>query len=320
MMALFFLFGGAFLAFIFGRNNFGNVFGSAVGTGILSFKTASFLTGLFLLLGSVFASSGTSETLLQLTHFDALSEAFYFSIVVAFVMMVLTRLGIPASVAQLSVGALVGWNLAFRIDIAWQNVIKIVWGWFLSPLISCFLAFAVFKITRWVLQKYPLPILYQDLLVKALWAIIGSFTAYSLGANNMPVLLIPFTQVVPESSCVLGICFSLMAGTGCLLASRKVIKTMTSKLFPLSSVESLIVGFSGALTLLLFSFQNGLFSALPVSISAAMIGAIVGVSFGKGGYGLKWGALCSIIFSWIWAPVFSGLLSFGFAFIILSGG
>ena len=55
-------------------------------------------------------------------------------------------------------------------------------------------------------------------------------------------------------------------------------------------------------------------------MSAALIGAIVGVSFGKGGYGLKGKVLLSIIFSWIWAPLFSGLLCFGFMAIIHSGG
>ena len=121
MMRSVFLFGGIFLAFIFGRNNFSNVFGSAVGTGVLSLKTAAFLTGTFLLLGSYFNSSGTSETLFELSHFDAFYQAFSFSVIVALVMMLLTHFGIPASVAQIAVGALVGWNLGLNLDLFLEN-------------------------------------------------------------------------------------------------------------------------------------------------------------------------------------------------------
>lgn len=316
MMTAFFLFGGIFLAFIFGRNNFSNVFGSAVGTGVLSLKMAAFLTGAFLLLGSYFNSLGTSETLFELSHFDTFYQAFSFSVIVALVMMLLTYFGIPASVAQIAVGALVGWNLGLNTNVDWIKILTILWGWFYSPLIACFLSFFLFKIMRVVLQKYPVPILYRDIWIKVVWLFVGSFTAYSLGANNMPVLITPFVKIEPVLSPTLIFLFSFVAGSGCLFASRKVIKMVTSKLFPLSSLESLIVGFSSALTLLLFSFQNSLLPALPISISAAMIGSIVGVSFGKGGYGLKGKTLFFVIFSWIWAPLFSGLLSYLFVLIM----
>ena len=197
-----------------------------------------------------------------------------------------------------------------------MKVLTILWGWFYSPLIAFFLSFFLFKMMRVVLQKYPVPILYRDIWIKIVWLFVGSFTAYSLGANNMPVLTIPFVKIEPAFSLILVFLFSFVAGSGCLFASRKVIKMVTSKLFPLSSLESLIVGFSSALTLLLFSLQNSLLPALPISISAAMIGSIVGVSFGKGGYGLKVKTLFSIIFSWIWAPLFSGLLSYLFVLIM----
>ncbi|MGN0919501.1 MAG: anion permease [Alphaproteobacteria bacterium] len=319
MMTGIFLLGGVLLAWAFGRNNFSNVFGSAVGTGILSFKTASFLTGVFLLLGALFNSSGTSETISRLAHFHFLSDSFFFSFIIAVMMLFLTRWGIPASVAQLSVGGLVGWNLALNVPVLWSQIGQIVVGWVYSPLIAFFVAFFVFKGTRFILKKYPVPLLYRDMGVRFLWVLIGSFTAYSLGANNLPVLTVPFVGLIggPDAFSLL---FSLSAGIGCLMASQKVIRMVSSKLFPLSSVESLIVGFSGALTLLLFSFQSGFFPALPISMSASLIGAIVGISFAKGGYGLKGKALFSIIASWFWAPLFSGLLCFGFQTIILARG
>ena len=318
MITGFFLLGGILLAWAFGRNNFSNIFGSAVGTGILSLKFAAFLTTVFLLLGAYLNSSGTSGTMAELSHFNTLFGAFSFSLIVAIMMLFLTRFGIPASVAQISVGALVGWNLALKESIAWEKVIDIVFGWFYSPVISCIIAFVIFKGVRLYLNRHPLPLLYQDIVVRILWMVVGSFTAYSLGANNMPVLTTPFAQVFGKAT-FLSVLFSAVVGVGCLMASRRVIRMVSSKLFPLSSVESLIVGFSGALTLLLFSFQKGLFPPLPISVSAALIGAITGVSFAKSGYGLKGHVLLSIIFSWFWAPLFSCLLCFGFITIMGAG-
>ncbi|MBR6231660.1 MAG: inorganic phosphate transporter [Alphaproteobacteria bacterium] len=315
MTAGFFLFGGFLLAWAFGRNNFSNIFGSAVGTGILSLKLAAFLTAVFLLLGAYLNSSGTSGTMAELSHFNTFSAAFSFSMIVAIMMIFLTRFGIPASVAQISIGALVGWNLAFQESVAWKKVMSVAFGWFYSPVISCVIAFFIFKMVRFYLNKHPLPVLYQDVVVRILWMVVGSFTAYSLGANNMPVLIIPYAQVLGDTTS-LSLLFSTVVEIGCLMASRRVIRMVSSKLFPLSSVESLIVGFSGALTLILFSFQNGLFPPLPISASAALIGAIVGVSFTKGGYGLKGKSLLSVIFSWFWAPLFSCLLCFSFAIIM----
>ena len=318
MMTEIFLFGGLLLAWAFGRNNFSNVFGSAVGTGILSFRLAAFLTAIFLLLGVLLTGSGTSATISSLVHFSSLSEAGAFSIIIALMMIFLTKWGIPASVAQISIGALVGWNLALKKMVSWDQIIDITLGWFYSPLIAFVLAFILFKGTRIYFRYTSIPILYRDMGVRFLWVIVGSFSAYSLGANNLPILTVPFIPFISGS--FLSILFSVMVGIGCLMASKRVIKMVSSKLFPLSSVESLIVGFSGALTLLLFSFKNGLLPALPISMSASLIGAIVGVSLAKGGYGLKGKTLLSIVASWIWAPLFSGLLCFGFISIMKAGG
>ena len=317
--AIFFL-GGLLLAWAFGRNNFSNVFGSAVGTGVLSLKLAALLTTFFLLLGGVFNSSGTSGTMAKLASFNHLSEAFWFSVIVALVMLFLTKIGIPASIAQLSIGALVGWNWALDKTIAWNKVTTVAFGWIYSPLIACVISWLIFKCVRVFLKHYPIPILYRDIMVRFLWLGIGSFTAYSLGANNLPVLTVPFVQTLSASyQNILVLLFSWAVGLGCIMASGKVIRMVSSKLFPLSSLESLIVGFSGALTLLLFSFEKGTLPALPISMGAALIGAIVGVSVAKGGYGLKGKALLLIISSWIWAPLFSGLLCFCFASIMHLG-
>ena len=203
--------------------------------------------------------------------------------------------------------------------IFWNHVIDIALAWLYSPLIAFGIAFFIFKVARFYFNRHSFPILYRDIWVRFFWIGVGSFTAYSLGANNLPVLTTPYQQTFSMEMSFLVPLFSVMVGVGCLMASHRVIRMVSQKLFPLSSVESLIVAFSGALTLLLFSFQNGLFPALPISISAALIGAIVGVSFAKGGQGLKGKTLFSIIASWFWAPLFSGLLCFGFISIMGMG-
>ncbi|MBO7484226.1 MAG: inorganic phosphate transporter [Alphaproteobacteria bacterium] len=320
MMVSLFLLGGILLAFTFGRNNFSNVFGSAIGTGVLSLKSAALLTTFFLLLGILFGSSDTSETVAGLTHFTHLSESFLFSVIIATIMIFLTKLGFPASLAQISIGGLIGWNLGLGETVKWTQIKDIGLGWIYSPIIACVFSYLIFKSLRFFLKKYPVPILYRDIYVRIFWIFVGSFTAYGLGSNSLPVLIIPFAKTVSyDDQILLPFLFSIAVGSGCLMASHRVIRMISSKLFPLSSVESLIVGFSGALTLLIFSLHNHIIPALPISISAALIGAIVGVSMAKGGYGLKKKALIGVVCSWILAPLFSGLICFGFVCIIRAG-
>ena len=59
-MLLVFLSGGLFLGWSLGANDAANVFGTAVGTKMLRFKTAALICSIFLVLGAVIGGAGAS--------------------------------------------------------------------------------------------------------------------------------------------------------------------------------------------------------------------------------------------------------------------
>ena len=71
-----FLLGGLFLGWSLGANDAANVFGTAVGTRMVRFKTAAIVCSIFIILGAIISGAGTTETLGKLGSINALPGAF----------------------------------------------------------------------------------------------------------------------------------------------------------------------------------------------------------------------------------------------------
>ena len=106
-----FLLGGLFLGWSLGANDAANVFGTAVGTRMVRFKTAAIVCSLFIILGAVISGSGTTETLSKLGAINALPGAFAVCVAAGISVYIMTKFGLPVSTTQAIVGAIVGWNL-----------------------------------------------------------------------------------------------------------------------------------------------------------------------------------------------------------------
>lgn len=316
MISLFFLLGGFVLAISFGRNNLGNVFGSAIGTGMLPLKLCAILMGVFITLGSFYGSGAVSQNLVQYINFSSPIQVLYFSLLLSGVIFLLTNFGLPLSVAQLGMGALAGWNLATGGLVRITDIFSLAQAWVFSPLIAGSIAFVVFKVLRVFLKVHPVPLLRKDLWVRFHMIWIGCLMSYTIGSNNLSVIIQPFVHTLSFPNLWVKGSICIFVFMGCLLASYRVVKTISQDLFPLSPLEAMIVAFSAATTLFLFSQGFSFLPAIPVSSGASLIGAIVGVSLSKGGYGLKVKPLIGVACSWIWAPFLSGLTCYVFASIM----
>ena len=71
-----FLSSGLFLGWSLGANDGSNVFGTAVGTRMVKFRTAAVISSVFVIIGAVFAGSGAAETLNELGSVNAPAGAF----------------------------------------------------------------------------------------------------------------------------------------------------------------------------------------------------------------------------------------------------
>ncbi|MBE6446814.1 MAG: inorganic phosphate transporter [Alphaproteobacteria bacterium] len=320
MTQMVFLLGALILAVAFGRNSVGNVFGSAIGTGMLPLRLCAFLMGIFIALGAFVGIGEVSESVSRYVAFTNPISVFYFSVLLALLIFIFTYLGLPLSVAQMGMGGLAGWHLATNGQMHLSQILILVQAWIFSPLFSAFIAFVIFKIFRYLLKKHPVSLLNKELWIRFHMVWIGCLMAYTIGANNLSVIIQPFTMALTLPDFMIKGIICLFVGIGCLLVSRRVIKTISADLFPLNSVEALMMTLSAGLTLLLFSFGFSYLPAIPISSGAALIGAIVGISLAKGGYGLKVRPLIWVASSWMWVPFLSGLTCFAFVSMIQKWG
>ena len=139
-----FLLGGLFLGWSLGANDAANVFGTAVGTRMVRFKTAAIVCSLFIILGAVISGSGTTETLGKLGAINALPGAFAACVAAGLSVYIMTKFGLPVSTTQAIVGAIVGWNLYTGSSTNIKVLLTILSTWILCPIITALIAMLFF--------------------------------------------------------------------------------------------------------------------------------------------------------------------------------
>ncbi|NOY23747.1 MAG: inorganic phosphate transporter [Acidobacteria bacterium] len=331
-MLLFFLSSGLFLGWSLGANDAANVFGTAVGSRMIRFKTAAIICGIFVIIGAVAGGSGTSETLRKLGAVSALSGAFTVALSAALSIFVMVRVKLPVSTSQAIVGAIIGWNLFADKPTDTSTLIKIIGTWIICPILAGMIAAVLYIIVRFLVNRSRLHLLRQDQLTRYGLIIVGAFGAYSLGANNIANVVGVFIPSSPLHSLVLPILgtFSpaqqlfLIGGisiaVGVATYSKGVMETVGSSVVKLSPLAALIVVMAEATVLFVFA-SKGLDSFLishglppiplvPISSSQAAIGALVGIGLVRGGKGIHYSLLGKISLGWVATPIMASIITF----------
>ncbi len=333
-MIFIYLLSGLFLGWSLGANDTGNIFGAAVETRMLKFKTAALIASIFIFLGAVFEGSGPSGTLGRLGSVDALGGAFTVALAAALTITAIVRTGIPVSTSQTIVGAIIGWNYFSGRLTDFQNLLTIVSSWVIAFVLSGIIAALLFYLISPVINKGKIHLLEQDVYVRLGLIIIGAFGAFSLGANNIANVVGVFVPVTPFKDINLGsftlsgvqqlyILGAISIIVGIYTYSHKVMRTVGKDIFHLSPVTALIAVTAEAIVLFIFAsrgLQNLLLSIglppiplVPVSSTQVIVGAVVGIGLVKGGKNIRYNILGKVSLAWIAAPV----IAFFFAFIAL---
>jgi PiT family inorganic phosphate transporter len=331
-MIWFFLASGLFLGWSLGANDAANVFGTAVGTRMVKFRTAAIITCLFVALGAVISGAGATHTLGKLGAVNALAGSFTVALAAGATVAWMTRVGLPVSTSQAIVGAIVGWNLFTGSPTEMTTLTTIVATWIICPVLAAILAFLMFKFVRLFLYRLKVHMLRQDAYNRFGLLLVGAFGAYSLGANNIANVMGVFVESTPfrDITPIAGFTFSgtqslfllgaVAIGIGVVTYSKRVMLTVGGDLLRITPVAALIVVLSHSLVLFLFASQgleawlagHGLptIPLVPVSSSQAVVGAVVGIGFARGGKGLNFSVLRRIASGWVTTPVAAGLLAF----------
>jgi PiT family inorganic phosphate transporter len=324
---------GIFLGWSLGANNMSNVFGTAVGTRMIRFRTAAVWCSVFVILGSVVSGTGASQTLGKLGSINAMPGAFMVALASAVTMFLMTKASYPASTSQTIVGSIVGWNLFSGSLIDYGALTRILSTWVFCPILAALFSMFLYLLCRRLLLWTKPHMLAQDYLTRMGLLTAGIFGSYALGANNISTVMGVFVPISNFSEINLFGLVTLSAAqqlffvgglaiaVGVFTYSKKVIMTVGGGgIMKLSPVAAFIVVVSHSLVLTIFSSQDlsdafvslGLpaIPLVPVSSSQAIVGAVIGIGLLKGGRSIRWrtvGAICS---SWAVTPVMAAVICF----------
>ncbi|HPC98171.1 MAG TPA: inorganic phosphate transporter [Bacteroidales bacterium] len=336
-MILFFLTSGLFLGWSLGANDASNVFASAVGSKMITFRRAAIIASLFVILGAVIQGAGASGTLGKLGSVNAIGGSFTVALAAAITVYMMTRLSLPVSTTQAIVGAIIGWNLFTGNRTDASTLTKIVTTWISGPVLGAIFAILLYMLIRRIKRKSGIHLIIFESYIKTGLIIVGAFGAYSLGANNIANVMGVFVPAFSLDDLNLGI-FSLSSAqqlfllgglaiaAGILTYSKKVMETVGTGIISLSSEAALVVVLAQALVLFIFSSSSlsdllvkaGLprIPLVPVSSSQVIVGSVIGIGLYKGAGNINFRILGEIATGWISTPVIAGVLSFFSLFFV----
>ena len=330
-MILLFLTSGLFLGWSLGANDAANVFGSAVGSKMVSFRKAALIASVFVLLGAVIQGAGTSETLGKLGAVNALGGSFTVALAAAVTVYLMTKFGIPVSTTQSIVGAIIGWNLFTGNHTDSRILSQIISTWVSGPVIGSAFAILLYIILKAIKKYSSIHLVRFESFIRTGLIIVGAFGAYSLGANNIANVMGVFIPSFNLHEINLGILTlssaqqlfmlgALAIAAGILTYSKKVMETVGNNIVELSSEAALVAVLSQALVLFIFSstwlssffIRVGLppIPMVPVSSSQVIIGCVIGIGIYKGARNINFRILGEIGIGWIVTPLLSGILAF----------
>ncbi|HPR72562.1 MAG TPA: inorganic phosphate transporter [Bacteroidales bacterium] len=336
-MILFFLTSGLFLGWSLGANDASNVFGSAVGSRMISFRKAAIISSIAVILGAVIQGSGASQTLGDLGAVNALGGSFTVALAAAVTVFAMTRFSLPVSTTQAIVGAIIGWNFFTGNKTDSATLIKIVSTWVTGPVIGALFAIILFRLISLLKKKSHIHLIRFESRIRTGLLLAGAFGAYSLGANNIANVMGVFVPAFNLQELDLGF-FSLSSNqqlflfggiaiaSGIISYSKRVMQTVGANIMQLSAEAALVVVLAHSLVLFIFSSSTlseiltkaGLpaIPMVPVSSTQVIMGCIIGIGLYRGVRNINFRLAGEIALGWIITPVISGLISFFSLFFV----
>ena len=323
---------GLFMGWSLGANDAANIFGTAVTTRMVRFRTAAMIMGIMIALGAVVSGAGPVETLGSLGAIINMEEAFIVSLTAALAVLLMTKRGLPVSTSQAIVGAIVGWNLQKGDSIQVDVLYRIVGTWVFAPVLGAIFAMIFYLCLKSLRKHTRVHILKEDRFLRLALLAAGAFGAYSLGANNMANVVGVFTNSVHVGDLTImgwriftGQQWLFLLGAaavalGVFTYSHRVMETVGNDIVRLTPAAALVVVLASASVLFIFASQGlkntlimvGLpsFPLVPVSQSQTVVGAVVGIGLIRGGRNLNLRKLAMIAGGWVVTPLLAMVLSF----------
>ncbi len=300
-----YLFSGLFLGWSLGANDGANLFGTAVTSKMLKFRSAASLGAVFVLIGAVWQGKAGIETIKGLTSLD-LNLASISSLAAALAVTAMTVFRLPISTSQAVVGAIIGIGL-IEGQLNLSGLGKVILCWFGTPVGGVFVSIFFYKLLAAAYNRMVVNLFKGDVIIRLGLIIGGCYCSYALGSNNVANVTAVYVGAGLLSIFNASLIGGLSIGLGIVTYSRGVMETVGTRLVNLDAFSAMVVVFSGAITVHFFTLVG-----VPVSASQAVIGAILGIGIVKGIKTIRPGTLGVIAMGWFMTP----LVASGFSFLL----
>ncbi|MEA3505944.1 MAG: inorganic phosphate transporter [Elusimicrobiota bacterium] len=312
-----------------GANDTANIFGPAVGTNAIKYKTAMILGAVFVLLGALIEGPGLMGNVgdlagdLPTQKAAAVNLAFVASLAAAITITILTYMSVPSSTSQAAVGSIMGIGIALSglAGAEWGGFIKMAIVWVVNPVLTAIVAFLMFKILAKPVNYFIKSDIWYNRVFSTLLVLSGSYGAYTLGASHAAVTTAPFLKAgLFDNINIFGLNPSFIAAAiggfgmslGVVTYSKKVIETVGKKITVLDPFSAFISVMSAALTVHICKSIG-----VPVSSSQAIVGSIAGVGFVHGAQTINFNSLKLIFLGWVMTPFAGAIFSYGLIKVFL---
>lgn len=303
------LLSGAFMGWSLGSNDSANVFGTAVFSHKIRFRTAVVLCAVFVIVGAVLEGGRGMQTLGGLVE-QTRNSAFVASLAAGLTVTLMTVLKLPVSTSQAVVGAIIGIGLVRRTG-DYSGLFRVVAAWVATPIGAMIAAMILYPLLGRLLEAARLNIFTRDLLVK--WGLIaaGCYGAYALGANNVANVSGVYVQTGQLTELQAALLGGGSIALGALTFSRNVMVTVGKKLVRLDPFSAFIAVLSMASVVHFFAKVG-----VPVSTSHGIVGAVLGLGLLKGMQTIRARTLLWIVFGWLGTPSIALVMAY-FTFAVL---
>jgi PiT family inorganic phosphate transporter len=339
------LLAGVFMGWSLGTNDAANAFGTAVATRVIKYRTAIIIISVFVIAGAFVSGSNNLTSISELAVSNkviasddaievavsdgaeaslALKSAIKAAIIffcAGLTVFGMTFLKMSVSSNQSITGAIIGWGL-FHADytnpevlaINLPQILKFLSTWIINPVGAAIISFAIVFLANRFLVPRLTKLAGYDKLIKIGYLAAGALASYSIGMNSSANVTALYYDHVndgvitnlltnPRLTATIG---GVAIALGVLTFSKRVMITVGSSIAQLSQIEGFLVIISMALWIVLMGTLMG----VPVSVSQALIGAIVGAGLVKSPKNINFRMLRNIAISWVSSPLIAGILTY----------
>jgi len=297
----------AIVSSVIAANNSADSVGTLYGSGLFSYRKAALYSGIFVMLG-IFLEGHKMEGAIGggiVTEPFTLQMSLIVLLSTFILMLIFTFLSIPLAASQILVGSITAVAFSYRWIIHTSFLSLVLSSWILTLAIAIFFAYLLYHLLAKIATRMHLFSLSKFYTISLY---IGSaFIAYTLGANTIGLVA---SLNLSSYSIFIAAIFSLI---GTYFLGRKTVRTAGEKIVSLDPSRAFAAQISGALIVEIFTQMH-----LPVSITQAVIGGIIGTGLVKGYRELNRKTLKNLAISWVLAPILSFLLTLGIIMLSFS--